>query len=156
MSRYTFHVVWLLITFAGILSLYRGPLWGYPIAIFLAFVFSICVAGYPTDRSLRRTLGGFGALLVAGGAVGISQAGVNPVSVHSSVPLVLFGFAFMWSAVVPWTEIEIHSTVTKTIPRTYPDNGPPCPQCSRPLRTPNSLQCFHCGADWHGTPESGG
>jgi hypothetical protein len=28
--------------------------------------------------------------------------------------------------------------------------GPPCPQCSRPLRTRLARQCFECGLDWHG------
>jgi hypothetical protein len=31
-----------------------------------------------------------------------------------------------------------------------PENGPPCPQCGRKLRTAKAQQCFHCGADWHG------
>ena len=101
MSRYTFHVVWSFITVAGILTVYRGPQWGYPIAIFLAFVFSICVAGFPTDNSLRRTLGAFGALLLAGGVSGLAQSGVNAVSVHSSVPFILIGLACIWSAIVP-------------------------------------------------------
>ena len=27
--------------------------------------------------------------------------------------------------------------------------GPPCPRCSRPLRTRLARQCFECGLDWH-------
>lgn len=27
-------------------------------------------------------------------------------------------------------------------------NGPPCPQCGKPLRTPKAMQCFQCG--WSG------
>lgn len=30
-----------------------------------------------------------------------------------------------------------------------PDDGPPCPECGKPLRTGYAKQCFHCGADWH-------
>jgi hypothetical protein len=27
--------------------------------------------------------------------------------------------------------------------------GPPCPQCGKPLRTNKAQQCLECGADWH-------
>ena len=29
-----------------------------------------------------------------------------------------------------------------------------CPHCGRRLRTAEAQQCFHCGADWHGTPRA--
>lgn len=147
--RFTFHVVWLTLTIAALCSVFRGPFWGYPIAIFLAFIFSVIVAGYPSDNSLRWMLGGFGALLAAGGLTTILPFGLTAMTIHGSLPLLLVGFACVWSASLPWGELDVGATTSEMPPRTFPSDGPPCPKCSKPLRTQKSLQCFHCGADWH-------
>ena len=149
MRRYTFHIIWLLLTTAAFCSVFRGPVWGYPIAMFLAFVFSIIVAGYPADNALRRMLAIVGILLAAGGLTGLASSGVTPVTRHSSLPLLLIGTACIYSAVFPWTEHKVSTQPIKLPSREFPSDGPPCPKCSMPLRTPKSLQCFHCGADWH-------
>lgn len=149
MRHFTFHVVWLLLTAAAVCSVFRGPFWGYPIAMFLAFVFSIIVAGYPSDSSLRRMLAIAGLFVAAGGLTGLASSGLTPVTRHGSLPLLLIGTACVYSALFPWTPHGLPTQPIDRPPREFPSDGPPCPKCSMPLRTPNSLQCFHCGADWH-------
>ena len=149
MSRYTLHVVWLLLTVAGISAVHRGPYFGYPIALFLAFIASICIASYPSDNSLRRWLAAFGCLFTTGGLTDLLPHGFTSLTIHGSLPLLLIGLACLWSALIPWTENYPRPRHIEPSPRIYPTNGPPCPKCSRQLRTQNSLQCFNCGADWH-------
>lgn len=149
MRLYTFHIIWLLLTLAAFCAVLGGPIWGYPIAMFLAFVFSIIVAGYPSDNSLRRMLGVAGVLFVAGGLTGLVLNGLTPITRQGSLPLLLFGSACIWSAIFPSLERSAMPQTIRPISRKFPSDGPPCPKCSMPLRTPKSLQCFHCGADWH-------
>ena len=149
MRRYTFHVVWILLALAAICSVFRGPFWGYPIALFLSFVFSIIVAAYPSDNSLRRMLALAGVIIAAGGLTGLVTSGLTPVTRHGSLPLLLLGLACIYSAIFPWVEHDFSTQSIDRPPRQFPSDGPPCPECSMPLRTPKSLQCFNCGADWH-------
>ena len=150
MRRYTFHLIWLILTIAAFCSVFRGPIWGYPIAMFLAFVFAIIVAGYPSDSSLRRTLALIGLVLAAGGLTGLASSGLTPVTIHGSVPLLLLGSACAYSALFPWVEHLPPAEPIELSPRKFPSDGPPCPKCSMPTRTPQSLQCLDCGADWRG------
>jgi len=149
MRRYTFHVIWILLTLAAICSVFRGPLWGYPTAFFLSFVFAIIVAGFPSDNSLRRMLALIGLVIVAGGLTELVASGLTPVTRQGSLPLLLLGSAFIYSAAIPWVEHDLPQQPADRSPREFPRDGPPCPECFMPLRTPKSLQCFNCGADWH-------
>lgn len=100
-SRFTFHIVWLLI-FAGFaLTLHGGPYWSYPIALLLSLIGAAFVTAYPMDNSLRRTLGCFGALLTFFASTRFIAEGLTPLVLNESSSVLLVGAACLWSAIFP-------------------------------------------------------
>ena len=104
MSRFTFHIVWLLLTAAGISMIYGGPVWAYPVAVLLAMILSAFVTAYPTDNSLRRTLAAFGCLMAVGASTRFAAAGVTPLTLNESLSVLLFGVACVWASIFPHTD----------------------------------------------------
>ncbi len=101
MSRFTFHFVWLFISTGIVSTVYGGPIWAYPLALVLALMIAPFVVAYPTDNSLRWTLGAFGGLLVAGAATQFVEFGLTWISVNQSASVLLFGIACLWAATFP-------------------------------------------------------
>ena len=147
MNRFTFHIVWLLLTLAGVLGVLGGPLWGFPPALLLAMILAAFIVAYPTDASLRFILAGMGLLFIAGGLANVMPQGLTPTSLQAFCPVLLLGISCLWAAAFPMS--AVNRDAAPLTPRTFPTDGPPCPQCSAPLRTAQAQQCFHCGADWH-------
>jgi hypothetical protein len=108
-SRYTFHIVWLLV-FVGLASAIFGrPLWAYPIVILLSLIAAAAISAYPTDRSLRRTLACFGGFLGLAASRGFLMEGLAPIVLHESLPVLLWGVACGWAALFPYREVSAAS-----------------------------------------------
>lgn len=101
MSRFTFHIVWMFLSVAGVSMIYGGPLWGYPPALLLAMIAAAFVTAYPTDNSLRRTLLGFGAFLAIAASSRFVMIGFTPLTINESLSVLLFGVACIWASVFP-------------------------------------------------------
>lgn len=101
MRRFTFLIVCVITIVAGIILVLRGPYWGYPIVVLLAFLLSIAIAGYPSDRSLRMTLAAFGSFLLLGSVVSWVSEGLGQMPIHDRLPVSLLGIACLWSAAFP-------------------------------------------------------
>jgi hypothetical protein len=101
MSRFTFHVVWLLLTTAGLSTIFGGPIWAYPLAALLAMIVSAIVTAYPTDTSLRCALAAFGCFVAIGASTRFAAIGVTPLTLNESLSVLLFGVACIWASVFP-------------------------------------------------------
>ncbi|MBD3675221.1 MAG: hypothetical protein HUJ26_17015 [Planctomycetaceae bacterium] len=104
MHRFSFHIVWLLLMIAGLSVIYGGPWWAYPLMLLLVTIFTAFVVAYPSDNSLRRTLAGFGGLLILGAATRFASDGITRLIVHESLSVFLTGLACLWSAVFPFPQ----------------------------------------------------
>lgn len=106
MSLYTFHFV-LLFVFVGIASAVAGgPFWAYPLAFVASLLVSVFVTAYPTDNSLRWTLGAFGSLLMFGATTRFVADGLTPISIQESACVFFFGISCVWSAAFSIREPE--------------------------------------------------
>ena len=105
MSCFTFHVVWMLVSVAGISAIYGGPIWAYPPAVLLATIAAEFVTAYPTDNSLRRTLAAFGGFLVIVTSSRFAMFGVTPLVINESLSVLLFGVACIWASVFPYRNL---------------------------------------------------
>lgn len=104
MSKFTFHILLLILTLAFLLPIVGGPWWGYPVALALAFLATCFVAAYPTDTSLRWTLAGLGVFLLLPPLTHLWVNGAYWYVIREVAFMVLFGLACIWSAVFPVSE----------------------------------------------------
>lgn len=101
MYRFTFPAVWLLTTAALVVAVYGGPVWAYPVAVIAALVGTGLLVAYPSDNSLRRTLAGLGLLFLIGPSIELCHSGFTPLTLHDTVPFMLFGVACLVAAIAP-------------------------------------------------------
>jgi hypothetical protein len=106
-SRFTFHIVWLIVSIGSVSAVYGGPLWAYPVALLLAMILSAFVTAYPTDNSLRRTQAAFGGLMALGASTRFMMVGFTSLAVHESLSILMFGVACVWASVFPHRDISL-------------------------------------------------
>ena len=104
MSRFTFHILLLIVMPAFVIPVVGGPWGGYPVALATAFLATCFVAAYPTDTSLRWMLGGFGVFLLLPPLTHLWMDGACWYVIREAAFTLLLGLACIWSAAFPVLE----------------------------------------------------
>lgn len=110
MSRFTFLIVWLLLSGAGIATVHGGPFWAYPPAVFLALICAVFVTWLPDGNASRCALAALGCIMVFTTSAQFATEGITRLTVNQCSFGLLLGLAWVWASAFPLRETHEPTT----------------------------------------------